>query len=83
LSIIEIIHPKHYPHGKYKDNEVYPDNTNQSFNKIKSENDKLKIDNEKLQFENESNQKLQKEINEIKEYIIKLEAENNIYKKDH
>ena len=48
--------------------------------KLQSDNKKLQLDNKKLQLDNK---KLQLELNELKEKYIKLEAENNIYKKDH
>ena len=49
----------------------------QDFENLEKDNQKLKEDLEKLQ------EKHQKEILEMKEYIIKIQTENNIYKKDH
>ena len=49
-------------------------------NKLQSDNNKLVSDVEKLISKNEI---LKFELNELKEYSIKLEAENNIYKSDH
>jgi hypothetical protein len=63
---------------------------NSDYKKLKIEYEKLKIEYEKinevnniLRYENEKLINENKKIQELKEYIIKLETENNIYKKDH
>jgi len=64
------------------------------FEKLQSELEKVQMYNEKFQLEAEKfklshenlqimNAKQKKEILEMTEYIIKLETENNIFKKDH
>ena len=65
---------------KVKQIKTYDIDSKILLEKIQSDNEKLQEENEKLQEENE---KHQKEILEMKEYIIKIETENNIYKKDH
>ena len=82
---------------KIKDVENINSSNNQLqliINKLESDNNKLKLDNKNLELvnellNNEKNEllndinKSKNEINVMKEYIIKLETENNIYSKDH
>jgi chromosome segregation ATPase len=82
---------------KIKDFENINSSNNQLqliIDKLESNNNKLKLDNKHLELVNEllNNEKndllndinkSKNEINDMKEYIIKLETENNIYSKDH
>ncbi len=58
-------------------------NINLILKDIKEENNMLKEEDNMLKEENNMLKEENKQIQELKEYIIKLETENSIYKKDH